>query len=133
MKQKAIVALVGAVLGVALPAMAHHAIQAQFDFDKPIQIKGALAKVEWINPHAYFTIDVSEPNGEKTIWRFETFGPGALRRSGLTKLGFFKVGDTYIVNGFASKDGSSSGWVKDLTGPDGKTTTIWFGDLNDRR
>lgn len=133
MKQKAIIVFIGAALGVALPAAAHHAIQAQFNFDKPIHITGTLANVEWINPHAYFTLEVAEPNGQKTTWMFETFGPGGLRRTGLTRYGFFKVGDTYTVNGFASKDGSSTGWVKDLTGPDGKTITIWFGDLDDRR
>jgi len=38
-------------LSAALPALAHHAVQAQFDFDKPIQLKGTLAKIEWVNPH----------------------------------------------------------------------------------
>jgi hypothetical protein len=133
MQQKSLVVVIGILFGLALPATAHHAIQAQFDFDKPIQIKGTLARVEWINPHAYFVLDVSGPNGQKTSWMLETFGPGALRRAGMSRVGFFKVGEIYTVNGFASKDKSPSGWVKDLTGPDGKTVTIWFGDLNDRR
>lgn len=124
--------LIAAAALLAGTAWAHHAIQAQFDFEKPVQVTGILSKVEWINPHAYFTIDVSE-GGQVTTWKFETFGPGGLRKAGFSRVGFFKTGETYTVNGFGSKDNSKSGWVKDLKGPDGKVITIWYGDLNDRR
>ena len=128
---RAALAVIG-LLGAAVPVWAHHAIQAQFDFEKPVQVTGVLAKVEWINPHAYFTVDVKDASGQVKPWAFETFGPGGLRRAGLSKTGFFKVGDTYTVNGFAAKDGSPSAWLKDLKFPDGKIVTIWYGDPNDK-
>ena len=41
-------------------ASAHHALQAQFDTNKPLSLKGELARIEWINPPAYFWFDVKD-------------------------------------------------------------------------
>lgn len=121
-----------ALLMAAVPAMGHHAVQSQFDFEKPVTLTGVLKKVDWINPHAYFTFDVKDASGHVKTWAFETVGPGGLRRAGLSRAGFFKVGDTYTVTGYLAKDGSDSAFAKDFKFPDGKTVTIWFGDPNAR-
>jgi hypothetical protein len=135
MKRNAIATM--AVLGAlwaALPAFAHHAVQAQFDFDKPLSLTGVLTKVEWINPHSYMFLDVKDEAGKVKKWALELVGPGGLRKAGLSRAdrGGFKVGDTITVNAFASKDGSDSGFVKELKLPDGRLVTIWFGDPNAR-
>lgn len=128
--RRALMALV--VLSTALPALAHHAVQAQFDFDKPIQLNGTLAKIEWVNPHSYFYFDVTDSKGEVKRWAFESTGPGGLRKAGLSRAarGGFKVGDTYNIHGFASRDGTTSGFVTAFGFPDGRLVTIWFGDPN---
>ena len=59
-------------------------------------------------------------------------GPGGLRRAGLSRAGFFKVGETYTVSGVLAKDGTDHGFVKSFTFPDGRVVTIWFGDPNAR-
>jgi hypothetical protein len=127
------VAVVGVLLA-AVPASAHHAVQAQFDFDKPIALTGVITKVEWINPHSYMFLDVKDDTGRVKKWALELVGPGGLRKAGLSRAdrGGFKTGDTITVNGFASKDGSDSGFVKELKLPDGRLVTIWFGDPNAR-
>jgi Family of unknown function (DUF6152) len=135
MKRNAIATM--AVLGAlwaALPAFAHHAVQAQFDFDKPLSLTGVLTRVEWINPHSYMFLDVKDEAGNVKKWALELVGPGGLRKAGLSRAdrGGFKVGDTITVNAFASKDGSDSGFVKELKLPDGRLVTIWFGDPNAR-
>jgi hypothetical protein len=114
------------------PVLAHHALQAQFDVNKPITFQGVLKKVEWTNPHVYFFFDVTDETGKVTEWAVETAGPGGLRRAGLSRAGFFKVGDTYTVNGIASRDGSASAFLNDVTFPDGKVVRVWFGDPNGR-
>jgi hypothetical protein len=124
-------AFAGLALGlVAGPVSAHHAIQALFDFDKPLTLRGVVTKVEWINPHAYLFLNVRDRSGKTKNWALEMTGPGSLRRAGLgpSDPGAFKVGDTISVSGFMSKDGTTTGFVKELTLANGRTVTIWFGD-----
>ena len=123
-------AILFALALAAVPAFAHHAVQAEFDFDKPIAVKGTIAKVEWINPHSYLSLDVKGADGKVTRWAFELVGPGGLRKAGLSRddRGGLKPGQEIAVSGFASKDGSNSGFAKDITLPDGRTVTIWSKD-----
>jgi hypothetical protein len=39
----------------ASTAAAHHAFAAEFDANKQVTLKGTIAKMDWINPHAGFT------------------------------------------------------------------------------
>lgn len=49
-----------AVLAGGVPMIAHHSFAAEFDATKGIKLTGAVTKVEWMNPHTYFYIDVTE-------------------------------------------------------------------------
>lgn len=115
---------------IGSPTLAHHAIQAQFDFSKEMQLTGVLTRVEWINPHAHFVMDVKDASGKVTTYRLETLGPGGLRRAGLSRVGVFKVGETHTANVYNSRDGSPLVWLKDITDREGRKITIWFGDPN---
>ena len=75
--------LVLCVAGV--PVLAHHSVAAQFDLNKPITLTGKVAKVEWINPHSYLWLDVSDDSGNVKHWALEMAGPGALRKAGLSR------------------------------------------------
>ena len=118
----------------ALPVSAHHAVQAQFDLEKPITLTGVVTKVEWINPHSYLYMEVKDDSGKVKKWAFEMAGPGALRKAGLSRAdrGGLKAGDTITINGVLAKDGSDSGLIKDIKLPDGRVFTIWTGDPNAR-
>ena len=59
-KLKCALILVMGFLGVALPVLGHHSFAAQYDRTKPITLKGTVTKVEWMNPHIYFYIDVTD-------------------------------------------------------------------------
>ena len=122
----------GVICCAAVPLLAHHSVQAQFDLDKPIQISGTVTKVEWINPHSYLFIDVKDSAGNVKHWAFEMAGPGALRKAGLSRAdrGGLKAGDTIMVNGVLAKDGTDSGLVKTITLSDGRVFTIWTDDPN---
>jgi hypothetical protein len=92
---------------VSIWAAPHHSVQTQWDFNKPLQLTGVLIKVEWINPHAYIYLDVTDESGKVKRWAFETIGPAGLRRAGFARgAGSLKVGDTYTIAGFAAKNGS---------------------------
>ena len=112
------------ILGLASAgsAFAHHSVQAEFDVNKRITMIGTIAKVEWINPHSYITIDVKDASGKVERWGFEMAGPGALRKAGLSRenRGGLKPGDPVTITGLAAKDGSTMGFLQEITFPDGR-------------
>lgn len=115
---------------VAAPAVAHHAVQAQFDFNKPLELTGVLSKIEWVNPHTYIYLDVKDEGGKVTTWALETAAPAALRKAGLSKAarGGLVVGETYSVKVFAGKADAPNAWLTQITLQDGRVVTLWFGD-----
>jgi hypothetical protein len=113
--------MLGAVLAiasVAVPVLAHHSFAAQYDANKPITLKGAVTKVEWMNPHARFYIDVKDEKGTTTNWELELGSPNGLMRRGWSR-NTLKIGDAVEVEGSLAKDGSklaNARTVKDATG-----------------
>jgi hypothetical protein len=101
---------------------AHHSVQAQFDIHKTFTFSGTVAKVEWINPHSYLTINVKDADGKVQKWAFELGGPGALRRAGMSRedRGGLKPGDEVTASGLAAKDGSTTGFLQELKLADGR-------------
>lgn len=101
---------------------AHHSIQAQFDIHKSITISGTVAKVEWINPHSYLTLNVKTPDGKVEKWAFEMGAAAQFRQNGLSRAdrGGMKAGDAVTVIALASRDGSNSGLVQELKMADGR-------------
>ena len=116
------------VAAAAVPLMAHHAIQAEFDYELEVMLTGTLQKIEWVNPHSVFYLDVTDESGTVTTWTVSTLGGNGLRRSGLSRRGFFNVGETYTFTMYKALDGSNFAWLRDITFPDGRVVTVWFGD-----
>jgi hypothetical protein len=128
-RSSSILAVCG-LLVAAVPAAAHHALVAQYDMDKPIEITGTLNKMEFINPHSMLHLDVKDPNGTVTTWVFQTTNAGSLRSRGLARTSL-QQGATYTVKGFAARNGNPMGFLRVLVFPDKKEMTFWFGDPND--
>ena len=101
------------------PLLAHHSFAAEFDGSKAIRITGALAKIEWTNPHSYFYLDVKDERGNVVKWTCEAGSPGALSRRGFKKSDL-KLGDTLVVDGYLAKDGSHLMDARRVTLPDGR-------------
>ena len=118
------------LLMAAVPAAAHHALAAQYDMDKPIEITGTLNKMEFINPHSMLHLDVKAQDGKVTTWVFQTTNAGSLRSRGLAR-NALEQGATYTVKGFAARNGNPMGFLRVLVFPDKKEMTFWFGDPND--
>jgi hypothetical protein len=110
-------ALIGMMVA-AMPLPAHHSFAAQYDAEKPITLTGKVTKVEWMNPHAKFYIDV-DANGATTDWELELGSPNALMRQGWTR-NSLKSGDVVTVKGFLAKDGSHLANATDIVLSDGR-------------
>ena len=104
---------------LAGPALAHHAFAGQYDKDAPIQLTGIVTKIEWMNPHARFYIDIKDESGNVTNWNIELGPPLVLRRAGW-KQDSLKAGDQVTVAGYRAKDGSKMANGTKVTLPDGR-------------
>src|SRR5215469_15272223 len=100
--------------GAAAPAIAHHSFSAEYDSSKRISLKGIVTKVDWMNPHVYFYLDVTDDGGTVVNWAFEMGPPNGLQRSGWTR-NTMKVGDEVIVEGTLAKDGSKQANARSVT------------------
>jgi hypothetical protein len=89
------------------PVVAHHSEAAEYDSNKPVKVTGVISKVEWLNPHVWFYVDVKDASGKVTTWGFSNAPPGALMRRGITKEAL-KIGSEVTVEGVRAKDGSNN-------------------------
>ena len=110
---------IAGVLMAAAPMWAHHAFAAEFDAQKPVKLKGTVAKVEFINPHSWIHMDVKDTDGKVTRWMVEGGSPNALFRRGVTK-DALPQGTEISVDGYQAKDGSNRANGRDITFADGR-------------
>lgn len=108
-----LLAVVGAALAAA-PVMAHHSFAAEYDSKKPVKLTGTITKIDWMNPHVYFFMDVEGEGGKVTSWGFEMGPPNLLQRAGWTK-NTMKIGDVVVVDGTLAKDGTNQGNARTVT------------------
>src|SRR6266480_3866165 len=118
MRTKLSSVLVALILG-SVPMLAHHSFAAEFDAKKPVELKGTVTSLEWVNPHAWIHMDVKDESGKVTNWSFELGSPNILMRNGWRR-DSLKPGDVIVVNGSAAKDGSSMANAKTVKMADGQ-------------
>ena len=118
------VTIIVIALLAAAQLLAHHAFSAEFDANRPVQLKGTVTKMEWINPHAWIHIDVMMDDGNVEQWMIEGGTPNTLFRRGFTKRSL-APGTVIMVDGYQAKDGTQKANGRDLTFEDG--TRLFMG------
>jgi Family of unknown function (DUF6152) len=117
-----VIILVGLVLAVSRPILAHHGTAA-YDTSQTVTVKAVMTEFEFINPHCQLYFDVKNDKGEMEKWQGELTAPNKLSRAGWTK-DTLKPGDAVTVSGYRSKNGSQSLWIRSLIGPGGNSLPL---------
>ena len=112
-------AAVGIFVLTQAPVEAHHAFGAEFDPKAPVLLKGPVVKVEWVNPHTWIHMEITNDEGKKEIWMVEGGTPNSLLRRGL-KRDTITPGSIIIVDGYRAKDRSDRANGRDVTFEDGR-------------
>jgi hypothetical protein len=102
-------------------AQAHHSAGAEFDLSKTVVLKGTVAKVDWMNPHIYFHIDVKEADGSTVQWHIESIPVAFARKSGITKDMILDGGKPVELTAAPAWREQHLGWAKKLKLSDGRT------------
>jgi hypothetical protein len=113
-----LIAILAAPL-LAIPADAHHSFAAEYDATKPIAFTGTVTKVEWMNPHVRFFLDVKDDRGNTTAWELTMGSATGLMRRGWTR-DLLKPGITVKVDGYRARDGSQLANLRTIVFADGR-------------
>ena len=121
------------MVSLALPALAHHGFQFEYDGTKYVHATGVLTGIGWENPHIYFTVDVKDADGNVKSWRFEGSSVTLVKRSGVTLADFQdNIGKTVTVLACPAKRGLPRGAAETVKLPDGRQIVVarkrYFGD-----
>jgi len=108
-----------ALLLPTVSAFAHHSFAAEYDAKKPVTLTGTVTKVEWMNPHIFFYVDVKDSEGKVTNWRGEGGNLSGLMRRGWRK-DSLKIGDIVTIDGSLAKNGQPLVNARTVTLADGK-------------
>lgn len=119
MKRAAIV-LIATTLLAATAAQAHHGLTQQFDVDKQVTVKGTVSKVDWINPHIYFVLDVKTPSGATEKYLLETVPVAFARKAGITKEMLGGAGGQVEVTMFPGRKDPRNGFARLVKFADGR-------------
>jgi hypothetical protein len=130
--------LVVLITALVVPAVAHHSFYTFYYMDKMMEIEGTVKSLKIVNPHSEMTVEVTDKDGTKVLWRITATAGGIV---GLQKVGWkagMLVGTRVKVEGHPPRKEGGTGLaggkvtlLEKATLPDGKEypagTVLWLG------
>jgi hypothetical protein len=109
-----------AAVAIGMPVLAHHSVSGQFDVKKKVVLTGTVERVDWVNPHIYMHLKVTDAAGASAVWRLGSVPVGMARAAGVTKDDFLARGQTVKVTAYPARDGTKNlGFLTRIDYPDG--------------
>ena len=116
MKRWTVAAFVIGAAMCAAAADAHHSIANVYDDSQRVTIEGVVTRFQFVNPHPFVVMDISNPNGTAQQWMLEMDN-----RSELVEIGFdnatLKPGDRIVVTGSPARTQRQSLYIQRLDRP----------------
>ena len=101
-------------------AYAHHSLTGEFDTRQPMTLNGVVSKVQWVNPHIYVDIDVTDPAGQVASWHLECVPVAMARKAGLNSQSLLGNGEKVTIDVYPARDGTPHlGFLAKITYSDG--------------
>lgn len=119
MKNIAKMTLAGVLALGAGSALAHHSA-AMFDDAIEMELTGVVTDFDYLNPHSWLYVEVTDEDGSVTAWGFELDDPSRLRRQGVTPT-YWQPGDMVTVITNPLRDGRPAGHLVGAIKTDGAT------------
>ena len=109
---------------------AHHSTAGVYDPAKEVKVTGALAKLQFVNPHGSIVVTVQNADGTTTDWTFTTGSATALAARGITKVGpnALTIGEELTITGTPARNGSPLGGLRTITRANGEVLSNRAGD-----
>jgi hypothetical protein len=124
------------IMALAIPAMAHHSFQAEYDQSQPLKLVGKLTKVLLENPHGWIYLDAKNAQGKVVNWALEIPAPNVVNGNGFDRSVYqtmVETGEEVTVTAYAARDGSKHAWAGGLTRADGRAVITLGGIPNQGR
>jgi Family of unknown function (DUF6152) len=112
------------------PLRAQNGFSTTYDSDRQVKLNGAVTRIEWVNPHAFFFINVRDASGIITNWAVEIGNPLDLEGAGWKRTSIH-IGDVVSVEGILARGQSRKTFAKSVVLT--KTGSKLFAPSNKKR
>jgi len=102
---------------------AHHSSIGIYDEENLVEIEGVVTAVHWRNPHASYSVAVTDASGATVEWLIETGSISTLRLRGVDR-NFIKVGDRVRLAGQSSLRGRLEMFAENMLLDDGQEVLL---------
>ena len=113
---------------LATAVAAHHSTVGIFDADNYVEIAGIVTSAQWRNPHATYTVAVTDSAGETVEWDVETASITTLRMRGVDP-DMIEVGDRVRFAGESSMRGLPEMFARNMLLDNGEEVLLSAGSV----